>query len=154
MGLSTPSTGGGAPKDAEYVTGSSDSKLTSETVVSPAGDILVSGDIDGTTALSPGFGTFTQVDANNPSLLTLVLKAVTDGSTNGQVDIRIDESGGTTPNIDHLHAFASKVASDNFTNIAVGSYTLPAGAQFKIVNGANPKGKNEIRAARAQILSP
>jgi len=154
MGLNTLGGGGGAPTDAAYVTGSSNSELSNETVVSPAGDILVSGDIDGTTPLSPGFGNFTQVDANNPSLLTLVLKAVTDGNTNGRVDIQIDESGGTTPNIDHIHVFATTLTPSEATFIEVGTYTLPAGAQFKIANKKDPRGEKEIRAARAQILSP
>jgi len=154
MGLSTPSTGGGAPRDAEYVTGSSNSELSNETVVSPASDILVSGDIDGKVSLSPGFDNFTQVDANNPSLLTVVVKAQTDGSTNGKIDIRIDESGGTTPNINHLHAFASQAASSQHTDISATTYPLPAGAQFKIANQSDPDASNSIRTVRAQILSP
>jgi len=154
MGLSTPSTGGGAPKDAEYVTGSSNSELTSETVVSPAGDILVSGDIDGTTALSPGFDSFTQVSADHPALLNITVFSQTDGNTTASIKIAVDESGGTTA--DYSFRVSRADARQGNTHTESNSYTtvLPAGAQFKIVNSADPKGSNTIRKVRAQILSP
>jgi len=154
MGLNTPSTGGGAPKDAAYVTGSSDSELTSETVVSPAGDILVSGDIDGTTALSPGFGTFTQVSADNPAVLLVDVDAQTDGSSFALIELAIDESGGTTADYTLRAAFAGVKLPAGTTIVGSPTVPLPAGAQFKIVNSADPKGSNTIRKVRAQILSP
>jgi len=142
MGLSTPSTGGGAPKGAEYVTGSSNSKLSNETVVSPAGDILVSGDIDGTTALSPGLDSFTQVSSAHPALLTAIVAVQSDGSVPGQVQIEVDESGGTSPDYSVIFAEADPQTSDSFFGTGAVTVLLPAGAQFQLANELNPAGGN------------
>jgi len=154
MGLSTPTTGGGAPTDAEYVTGSSNSELSNETVVSPASDILVSGDIDGTIALSPGFDTFTQVSANHPALLTATTEAVTDGSTSAAIKLAVDESGGTTADYTFIVNFSPGSGSSGESGFNTISVLLPAGAQFEIRNSDDPRGENQIRTMRAQILSP
>jgi len=154
MGLSTPSTGGGAQKDAEYVTGSSNSELSNETVVSPAGDILTSGSFGSTVSLSPGFGSFTQVSADHPSLLLLALKARTDGSSNGIVEVAVDEAGGTTADYTAVTLFADKDVGVKQKLFETTTLPLPAGAQFIIKNIRDPRNFNEVSVARAQILSP
>jgi len=154
MGLNTPSGGGGAPTDAAYVTGSSNSELSNETVVSPAGDILVSDDIDGTVSLSPGFGTYTQVSSTAPALLTCRVTTKTDGSTSGSVRLDIDESGGTTADYSYIVSFAGLNLGSNAVTNGIVTVSLPAGAQFRIRNSADPNGNNQIRQVRAQILSP
>jgi len=154
MGLSTPSTGGGAPKDAEYVTGSSNSELSNETVVSPAGDILTSGSFGSTVSLSPGFGTFTQVSADHPALLIVQCFTETDGSSDAFVIVAVDESGGTTADYEFIFARVdSGIGPGTPTDEAV-TVLLPAGAQFKVVNSSDPNGNNKIRTARATIITP
>jgi len=154
MGLNTPSTGGGAPKDAEYVTGSSNSELTSETVVSPAGDILTSGSFGSTISLSPGFDTFTQVDANNPALVLVAVTTLTDGTTNASVTVDIDESGNGTATYTTPISSAATEAGDAFFSKGSSLTPLPAGGQIRINNLSDPRGDNIIEAARALILSP
>jgi len=154
MGLSTPSTGGGAPTDAEYVTGSSNSELSNETVISPAGDILTSGSFGSTVSLSPGFGNFTQVDANNPSLVTIDGVAHTDGSTTGFISVDVDESGGTTADYTYLVAQASRAFPGSAGVDGIVTLPLPAAAQYKIRNARDPDNSNKIRAVRATIITP
>jgi len=154
MGLSTPSTGGGAPKDAEYVTGSSNSELTSETVVSPAGDILTSGSFGSTVSLSPGFDSFTQVDASNPSLLIVTAFARTDGSSGSLVSLAVDESGGTTADWTTTIVRADADADASYDNRATMTAPLQAGAQFQIDNTSDPAGSNQIDLTRALVITP
>jgi len=154
MGLSTPSTGGGAPKDAEYVTGSSDSELSNETVVSPAGDILTSGSFGTTTARSPGFDTFVTLDANNPGLAVIAATAESDGSTSGSVDLFVDESGGTTRDY-FLPIVRAKAAlgSSRAVSDALLAY-IPAGAQYQISNSFDPNNNNAIDTVRELVITP
>jgi hypothetical protein len=154
MGLSTPSGGGGAPTDAEYVTGSSNSELSNETVVSPAGDILTSGSFGSTVSLSPGFGTFTQVSADNPALLTVEADARTNGGSSGRVKVRVDESGGTTADFSFIVAFAHASKGSGGVTFSGVTVPIPAGAQFEIFNKNDPTGDNAIRFVRAQIITP
>lgn len=154
MGLSTPSTGGGAPTDAEYVTGSSNSELTSETVVSPASDILTSGSFGSTVSLSPGFGNFTQVDANNPCLLFGEVLIEGDGSTTANVSVSVDESGGTTPTYNIKVGQVSNSASSRAQETPSFTLPLPAGAQFQIENSNDPANSNGISLVRALIIQP
>jgi len=154
MGLNTPSGGGGAPTDAEYVTGSSNSELSNETVVSPAGDILTSGSFGSTVSLSPGFGTFTQVDADNPSIVAVTALAETDGVTTAIVKVRIDESGGTTADYNLTVTKANNIASGTFRTEGSTTFLLQAGAQFEIQSDPDPNGNNILRAVRAVVITP
>jgi len=154
MGLSTPSGGGGAPADAEYVTGSSNSELSNETVVSPAGDILTSGSFGSSVSLSPGFDTFVQVDATNPSIVHGTVFVKTDSTTAGFAKVQVDESGGTSP--DYEHGFVLADSNESSSTVARGNFTipLPAGAQFQINNVSDPLNFNAIDTLRATIITP
>jgi len=154
MGLSTPSTGDGAPKDAEYVTGSSNSELSNETVVSPAGDILTSDSFGTTTSISLSFGSFTQIDADNPALVILELFCQTEGANNATINVEIDESGDGTLTYKQQAAFAASGHTSTVGDVSVALYYIPAGGQIKVVNKKDPIGNNGIRTARALILSP
>jgi len=154
MGLNTPSGGGGAPTDAAYITGSSNSELSNETVVSPAGDILTSGSFGTSSPLSPGFGTFTQVSADKPSILLCRTSAFTDGNTAGDIRLKVDESGGTTPDYIGHRVLASKNLPSTTVISEVNTILLPAGAQFVIDNFLDPTGDNAINLVRAAVITP
>jgi len=154
MGLSTPSTGGGAPKDAEYVTGSSNSELSNETVVSPAGDILTSGSFGNTVSLSPGFGTFTQVSADHPSLLFGQVNVQTDGTSSGSIEVAVDESGGTTADYTIVAGTLNGNHSPGAVSVFQFHLPLPAGAQFKVINDSDPNNFNSVLDVRAVVITP
>jgi hypothetical protein len=154
MGIKTPSGGGGAPTDAEYVVNSANSALDSETVVNPASEILTSGDIGQSTSISPGFDTFTQVSATAPVFVDLLLRAETDGSTAGIIFIDVDESGGTTPTYSYQALFADSNGGNVLRVNIAESFLLPAGAQFRIRNDSDPNSGNAIILSRATIISP
>jgi len=154
MGLNTPSGGGGAPADAAYITGSSNSELSNETVVSPAGDILTSGSFGTTVSLSPGFDTFTQISADHPALLTVQCATETDGNTDALVILAVDESGGTTTDYDVIFARVNGVQRAGDRADEAVTVLLPAGAQFQVENSSDPNGTNKIRTARATIITP
>jgi len=149
MGLTTPSTGGGAPKDAEYVTGSSNSELTSETVVSPAGDILTQASFGTSQPVSVSFGSFTVIDADNPTLFFAQLNAVTSGGSDADIDIAVDESGGTTADYTIRVADAFADGSSGSVDRATVTLPLPAGAAVKVINVNDPVGSNGIITPRA-----
>jgi len=154
MGISTPGGGGGAPTDAAYVTGSSNSELSNETVISPAGDILTSGSFGSTVSLSPGFGTYTQVSADHPSLLFGEFFVDTDGNNNATIDMQIDESGGTTATYELRVATVSEQLSAGTSANQTVTIPLPAGAQFKVLNTKDPNGINQILVLRAVVITP
>jgi len=154
MGLSTPSNGGGAPTDAEYVTGSSNSELSNETVVSPAGDILTSSSLGKTTSRSPGFNHFVTLDANNPGILTVRADAETDGATLGTIVLRVDESGGTTPDYFLFIVRASTGLGSGGVHSDTLTAYIPAGAQYAIDNDKDPNNGNSLDVVRETVISP
>jgi len=153
MGLSTPSTGGGAPKDAEYVTGSSNSELSSETVVSPAGDILTQASFGASESVSISFGSFTVIDADNPTLFFGQVNTGTDGNNDGDVDIAVDETGGTTADYTLRVADADSALQGDGIDRATFTLPLPAGAAVKVINVNDPKGDNGIFRTRALSIT-
>jgi len=154
MGISIPGSADKAPDDAAYVVGSSNSELTNETTVSPAGDILTSASFGTTTSISLSFGSFTQVDANNPSFAIVELFCQTDGSSNASINVEIDENGDGTRTYKQQAAFSSGNHASSTGIVSVALYYIPAGGQIKVVNANDPQGTNGIRTTRALILSP
>jgi len=154
MGLNTPSGGGGAPPDAAYVTGSSNSKLSNETVVAPASDILTSGSLDSVTSLSPGFNTFTQVDANSPALVLVAATTKTDGSTDGRIALQVDKTGNGTRDYSITLARQPAGAGGNATSQQATTVLVPAGGQFKVFNADDPTGSNRIDDVQATVITP
>jgi hypothetical protein len=153
MGFDTPAATG-APTGAEYVTGSSDADLSNEVVRSPASDILLAGSFGTTTSISPGFGSWTQIDANNPGFVFGHLFAETNGSSNGIVKVQVDESGGTTADYTAARVFAD----DNLPSAARVQLSywvyVPGGGQFQIVNVSDPRGTNTISVTRTLTITP
>jgi hypothetical protein len=154
MGISTPSGGGGAPADAEYLTNSTDGTLINETVVSPASEILQSSDIG--SSIDPGlsFGSFTQISSTAPVVLFLEMFTRSDGTNDGRIRVDIDESGGTTATYDNRAGNAPAQGGTDFFQNETTTYVLPAGASVRVVNDSDPKAVNAIETQRATILNP
>jgi hypothetical protein len=154
MGIKTPSDGGGAPTDASYVTGDSDPTLSSEIVVSPASEILTSGDIGNSTAISPGFDTFTVASSTGPAFVAASGLAKTGGTANGRIKLAVDESGGSTADYAQTIAFAADAFGSAAFGVGQATALLPTGATFSIENTADPVDKNQIESVRATLISP
>jgi hypothetical protein len=152
MGISTPSGGGGAPADAEYVVNSASTKLDNETVVSPASDILTEGSIGTSITLSPGLDTFATVSATAPALLTVTAAAETDGGSFGKLRLAVDQSGGTTPDFSYRFVTASDQLPSGAREINSVTVMLQPGAQFKVENTGDPVNDNFIRDVRAFLF--
>jgi hypothetical protein len=154
MGISTPSGGGGAPTDAAYVTGSSNSELSNETVVSPAGDILTSGSFGTTKTVTSTLDTWFTVDSDNPALVSVETSTVAGSNTNGVIRAFIDTSGGTTADYDLTIGFASTGLGSGGDTMGTTTITVPAGAQVRWNNSFDPNNSNSVRDARAQVIIP
>lgn len=154
MGFDTPGGGGGAPTDAEYVVGSADPDLSAEVVKSPAADLLLKGSFGTSTTISPGFNSWTVIDANNPSFLIAQIEARTDGTSDGEVTVDVDISGGTSFDYNGLSAYAGREAGSNYRDRAGGIQYIPAGASFQFDNVADPTGNNTIFVSRAMTIDP
>jgi len=153
MGLNTPSGGGGAPTDAEYVTGSSNSELSNETVVSPAGDILTAATFATTANATPGFDTPTTVSANAAALVTIALDADTDGSTSARIEVQIDETGSGSADYTAGVCVAKPTLPQNTSIHGTVTAFVPAGGQYEIVNVDDPRGANRILNVRHITLT-
>lgn len=110
-------------------------------------------DVGPTSAATPGFGTWRQVDADNSALLTVEATASTDGTSKGEVVLDVDESGGTTADYTLTVALADP---DNAAGVALAdtlaSLLLPAGAQYQIRNSSDPNAANTIDVVREVVL--
>jgi hypothetical protein len=112
-----------------------------------------------TKTLSPGFGSWTEVDANRPAFLEvdvrIFAKNSSSGSADGIVDLSIDESGGTSANI----TYTMRIASNTLVSDPSGDFErrfrsvyVPAGGQFQLKDRSSPKNlANEIETVRAIV---
>lgn len=113
----------------------------------PVGDSLVNP--GKSSAIAPGFNTWTQISTNRPAFLTLELYAETDGTTDAQVNVEVDESGGTTA--DYADSCIS-VASVGGSETELKFVYIPAGGQFQINNVSDPVPANSINIIRQIIV--
>lgn len=100
-----------------------------------------------TTGISPSFGTWTQVSASRPAWIEAEVLPQTDGSSDGVITIEVDESGGTTAD----YTWTARILSTHASGATREEYRkvyLPAGAQFRIVNSADPNAGNAIGTVR------
>lgn len=100
---------------------------------------------EGTTAVSPGFGTWTTADPDRPVWLALEIHASTDGTTDGQVDVEVDENGDSTADYAFSTVSPSGVGGSETQYLKV---YVPAGAQYRINNVSDPSLANAINVAR------
>jgi hypothetical protein len=142
-----------APKDANYVVGSSDPDLTNETVVSPASDILTQGDFGSTTKLTPGFDSFVTVSNSAPALVAVSARAETDGTSRARIFLRIDESGGTSFTYELRICRSSPGDGAGNASASAATTIIPAGATIEVTNISDPNNGNDLLDARALVLS-
>lgn len=105
----------------------------------------VSVDPGTTTAIAPGFGSWTTADSDRPARIELEIHADTDGTTDGQVDVDVDESGGTTADYSFSTVSPSGVGGSETQYLKV---YVPAGGQYRINNVSDPNLNNAINVAR------
>ena len=104
------------------------------------------------SAISLAFNTWRTPNANRPTLVEIGAEAVTDGSTNGVIVGRMNESGGTTVDYD-LAIWQAKSNAGNFFNVRyTQTFYVPAGGSYKIDNNLDPKGSNAIENHREFTL--
>lgn len=98
-----------------------------------------------TEAVSPGFGTWTTADPDRPAWLGVEIYAETDGTTNGQVDIDVDETGDGTADYSYSTISVATVGGSETQYLKV---YVPPGAQYRVSNVSDPLGNNSINVAR------
>jgi len=91
-------------------------------------------------------GGFTTEDADRPVDIYLIINAETDGSTNGDVRVDIDFSGGTSTDVS-LQCIADSTAGAGYVETESFEFTLPPGAQYRIRNNSDPNNNNLINAS-------
>ncbi|NLV14369.1 hypothetical protein [Haloarcula argentinensis] len=97
------------------------------------------------------FGTWRQVSPDRPAKVTAQVTVETDGSSNGIIQINVDESGGTTPDYDLFVVADAGLGSGGQNSDSV-TLHLPAGAQYQIQNGTDPNAANAISHVREFVL--
>lgn len=106
-----------------------------------------------TTSTDPGlaFDTWRTPNANRPTLVTVRLRSITDGTTPGRTSPQVDEGGGTTADYSFTTEADPALGSgglvvDNIT------FYVPAGGSYQISNVTDPAGTNAISAHREFTL--
>jgi hypothetical protein len=117
-------------------------------------DNVTTGSFGTTTSINPSFGSFFEVDPDNPSVVTLQIRAETDGTSNGQTSIDVDEDGDGTREYNVIAAFADPDAGSGYQEIDTSTLVIPAGGQFRVNNVGDPNGTNSIDQARAVVITP
>lgn len=103
---------------------------------------------DTTESVSPGFGSWVTADADRPSWVEIDASAVTDGTSDGEVSIDVDEDGDDTAEYSFTVAH---IAADNATGTTQKDYAkvyIPAGGQYRVTNTSDPNSSNAINTVR------
>lgn len=134
-----------------------DVDANSQTIKNVGSASIDSGTIDGDQILGGAsstsnagitFGNWTVVDSNNPVLLELLLLCETDGTTDGNINVKVDESGGTTSDYRIGRLFVDPALGSGATIFDQLSIYLPEGASVIIENSSDPNSANSIREQR------
>jgi hypothetical protein len=106
------------------------------------------------TSNDPGLslGTWRQASTSRAAIVMVSAQAVTDGSTTGEVDVEIDESGGTSGDWQGVisrapSAFGTSVGQ--FDSLLV---LLPPNAQYRYLNISDPNSANSVQFTREFVL--
>lgn len=118
--------------------------------LSPGG-ALQSSDGGESTGLSLG-GSYTVLETDNDVLLTVECLVETDGTNGGQVDINVDESGGSTADYTMSLYAPEELGANVFLFPGVYGEFIPAGASVQIENVSDPVGDNALRVNRMHVL--
>lgn len=100
---------------------------------------------------APGFGAWTEVSADRPSLVIIDASATTDGAADGQVDVQVDQSG------DQAADYTTSVVADldggaGFSARETQTVYLPPGGHYQIANTTDPSAANAINNVRHVTL--
>lgn len=106
-----------------------------------------------TASAAPGFGAWRQPDADKPVVLTVAATGETDGTSDGEVVLDVDEDADgvadyTLPVVDVV---ADHAAGTSFSGSVAGLY-LPAGAQYQVRNVSDPNANNSLDTVREVTL--
>lgn len=99
-----------------------------------------------TTSISPGFDSWTTPDTSRPVWIEIEFYIETDGTTDGIVEIDVDESGGTAT--DYSFTFRTDAALGGAGFEHTYQFYLPIGASFQARNSQDPNVVNSINVAR------
>lgn len=104
------------------------------------------------TTTGPGFDTWTQVSSTRPAMVEVTGVAQTDGTTDGEIRVEVDESGGTVS--DYYFFLARAHNSEGAGVFTYGTVTalLPVGAQYQIENISDPNNANFLQYKREWTL--
>jgi len=107
------------------------------------------GGFGASTALSPSFGSFFTPLPDRSGVVLMELEVSTDGNTNANIKIDVDDSGGTSADYRINGPFADDDIRADVNIIESVTIPLRAGASVRLVNFQDPTGTNRIRTVRA-----
>lgn len=121
-----------------------------------AKDVLVNGTSVANPASSSGpslgLDTWRTPNSARATLVTVTLLVKTDGTTNGRILTRVDESGGTGADYGFQSYALANAVSSNTTFYETFSFIVPAGGSYEFNNASDPVGTNSIYALREFTL--
>lgn len=106
-----------------------------------------------TSGAAPGFGAWRQVDPDKPALVTVAATAETDGTSDGEILLDVDEDGDSVADytLTVVDVVADHAAGTAFADVVASLY-LPAGAQYQIRNVSDPNANNSLDNVREVTL--
>jgi len=104
------------------------------------------------TSPSLSFNSWRTPSASRPTLVTLSVVVRTDGTNDGIIAVRVDESGGTTFDYSYIIGRAGDGLGANGSAEATSTFFVPPNAAYVVSNDNDPIGLNAITAAREFTL--
>jgi hypothetical protein len=140
-----------APEDDLTVPGTLDAGAVSTDAGTLDGDVMM-GFPDSSSQTSVSLGSGWAVESSDrPTLVFARLVAESDGTTDGILNLRVDESGGTSQDY-QVNAFASASGGSGFVASETVKLPLPPGAAIKFENTSDPNGGNTVGMRRKITL--
>jgi len=102
--------------------------------------------------VSVGFDSWDQISSSRPAYVITSVEVYTDGATQGEAVLEIDNSGGTSSDIVIAAARADPGLGSGGVAREFSAFVLPPGAQYQIRNNSDPTGNNNIRVIYPYIL--
>lgn len=107
--------------------------------------------LGGSTTITPGFASWTDVSVDRPGSIVIEASAQTDGTSEGSVVVDVDEDGGTSADYTLQVARADPGTGAGVTDTDSTRVVIPAGAQYQIRNVSDPNTANSINVVRQFI---
>jgi len=114
-----------------------------------AGNPILSGGT--TSSVSPTFGGWNTADADNPATISIEATVETDGTTNGEVVVAVDEDGDDTADYTYTVAFADSAQGASTETNKIDVY-VPEGGSYEVRNVSDPAATNAIGTVRQLTL--